>query len=204
MASANFDELHLRLSRKIFDSNATAAAAGEKLTSAQRTDYLNRANRFIQQMVVVADKVGDFLGGLIATQSITFDSGGVSVASDYAYPVNLYKASSPQFRYIKPSEKPSLDGNFDLNEKNAFTVMGNKIFAYENGAVLTSGTGTFYYVKNDQRASSGDTNDIDINSIWYDCVVDIAASFYFEDRGEKTFADANKQRQAFVFALLGR
>ena len=204
MASANFDSLHLKLSRKIFDPVAAAATDGVKVSSLLRTDYLNRANRFIQRLVWVTGKAGDFLGGLITSVEITFSSSGVSVASDYSFPVALRKALSHPFVYRPPSQKAALDGNYDPNEKTVFTVMGGKVYAYENGAILTSGTGYFFYLKSDQRASSGDSEDIAIDSLWYDTLVDIASSYYFEDRGEVKFAEADKQRELWVLSIVGK
>jgi hypothetical protein len=192
MASANFDALHLRLSRKIDDPVAAAATDGSEVTQALRTDLLNRANRVIQNRVLTMaagdwtqrrDVVMRYIPGLVTTQSITWASGSATLASDFSYWVECRDSTAGLMTY-HPS-KAELDGNLNSNIDAAFAILGTSIYGYDNGSAIGNGaTGTLYYVKTDARASNGDTNDITIDGIWFDMVVDIAALLYHEEKGD--------------------
>jgi hypothetical protein len=66
----------------------------------------------------------------------------------------------------------------------AFTIYGGNLYAYSSAVAVADATHAFWYVKNDQRASSGDTADISIDSIWYDTLVDLAAAYHFTEKGD--------------------
>ena len=207
MASPLFDALHLKLSRKILDPVAAAATDGGEVTQALRTDYLNRANKFIQMYMWLNRRslVDVYLQGLIKSQAIAaFQTAGVAVATDYSYWLTL-KANSPAqiFEWMEPARTFILDMNANPNLANVFTIYGGKIFAYQSGAVLNTGAGTLFYIGNDQRASNGDTADIAIDPIWYEPIVDIAASYHFEDKGALDFAQANLKRASIILAAIG-
>jgi len=207
MASPNFDNLHLYLSRKMQDPVAAAGTDGGVFTSAERTDYLNRANKFIQLVVYEKgrDFVDRFLPGLVKTQAITWASVGTSLETDYSQHLSCqYTLTIPVLlRWVPPSRKIILDNDQNRNIDAAYTILASKIYGYYNYAQLTSGSGVLYYLSNDTRASNGDTNDISIDALWYDTLVDLAASFAHADRGNQQFSDMNAQRIKMVLAILG-
>ena len=190
MASPLFDNLHLYLSRKIQDPVSAAGDSGTASTS-DRTDYLNRANRFIQTVLWTKDLGPDFpiiskyLQGLIGASSFTFSTSGTAIPSDYSYP--LWVDGTQRLFFKEPSWWSRVLSDDARMYHSMFTVFTNKVYATYGGAALSSGTGVLYYVKSDQRASNGDSADIGIDSIWYDVLVALAASFYFQDRGNTQF-----------------
>jgi hypothetical protein len=212
MASPLFDALHLKLSRKLTDPVAAAATDGGEVSSALRTDYLNRANKFIQMLLWTTkpDLFETYLQGLIATSSITFASAGAALPSDFSYAITLQQDSPVRkLKWFEPSRKIELDmatvsANSNPFFSNCFTILGNKIYAYQAGTILSSGTGTFYYIKNDQRASSGDSSDIMIDAIWHETLVDLAASYHYSDKKEITLQKASEDRATLVLGVIGK
>lgn len=193
MASANHDANHLRLSRIIDDPVTVASTDGNEVTSLLRNDYLNKANRFIQLTLLSLggdhnrkDIVERFIPGLKKLQSFTWASGGTALASDYQFWLECYDTTTPTILTWHPS-KQELDTDVNPNIGNAFTILAGSIYGYISGVQLTSGaTGRLYYIQNDQRASAADSADIAIDSMWFDPLVDLAASFYYEDKGEQS------------------
>lgn len=209
MSSPNFDNLHLKLSRKIFDPVAAAATDGVKVSSDLRTDYLNRANRFIENQVILLDKslglAAQCLPGLLKTQSFTWTSAGTSLSSDYVQWLSSEHVSGTthtKLLFRDPSRKVELDSSYNPFDKNVFTILGGKIYGYLNGSILTSGSGVLYYLASDQRASSGDTSDIAIDEMWWDLIVDLAASFFNSDTGN--LDKGNAERVSMVMSVLGK
>lgn len=210
MASALHDANHVKLSRLIRDPVASAASDGSEVTSALRNDYLNRANREIQLLVLQLssgdwtkrrDNIARFVPGLITTQAITWSSGSASLASDYSFWVELRDSGAGLMTY-HPS-KAELDGNLNSNIQNAFTILGSSIYGYASGAAIANGaTGTLYYVKSDARASAGDTNDISIDPVWHSAIVSIAAGFYKEEKSEMPEALAHFKRVETVLSVM--
>jgi hypothetical protein len=201
MASPLFDELHLKLSRKVYDPVASASTDGSELTSALRTDYLNRASKFIQSLLWTTkrDFVELYLSGLVKTQAFTFSSSGVAIASDFSFWLAAQKDSPiRKLMWIEPSRKIELDMAVNPSLTNVFTILAGKIYAYQQGVVLSSGAGTLYYVQNDQRTQAGDTSDISIDPLWYEVLIDLAASYHFSDKGKLDFEQASIQRTAMV------
>ena len=212
MSSPLFDDLHVKLSRKLTDPVAAAATDGAEVTSALRTDYLNRANKFIQMLLWTnkPDLFETYLQGLIATSSVTFASTGAALPSDFSYAITLQQDSPVRkLKWFEPSRKIELDMATVASANNPFfsncyTILGNKIYAYQSGVILSSGTGTFYYIKNDQRASSGDSSDIAIDAIWYETLVDLAASYHYSDKKEITLQKASEDRATLVLGVIGK
>lgn len=209
MPSANFGELHLYLSRKLQDPVTLAATDGGIATSAMRTDYLNRANNFIQMVVQQAgrDYVDRFLNGLVDTQAIVWAATGTALATDYRQHLSCqYTPATGNpvlLRFVGPSRKIVLDNDQNRNYDAAYTILEGKIYGYYNFSQLATGNGVLYYLKSDVRASYNDTYDISIDSLWYDTIVDIAASFAHEDRGNVDFAQMNSKRISMVMNILG-
>jgi len=208
MASPNFDSLHVYLSRKLQDPVALAGTDGSVFTSAVRTDYLNRANKFIQLIVFNSgrDNVDRLLSNLVKTQSIVWATLGTDVASDYNRALSCQHTATSGYillPWVPPSRKIILDNDQDRNYDAAFTILGGKIYGYYNYAQLLTGSGLMYYMASDVRASSGDSDDIAIDSLWYDTLVDIAASFAHEDRGNVEHAKMNQTRIQMVMSIVG-
>lgn len=207
MASANFDSLHLQLSRKIQDPVSAAGTDGSVCTSALRTDYLNRANHFVQLVVWKQgrDAVDKFLSGLVKSQAaFTWLSAGVAVASDYQQNLScqLDGTTPVLLTWVPSSRKILLDNDQNRNLDRAYTIFGGKVYGYSNYIALSSGTGTLYYMSNDTRASNGDSSDIAIDSLWYDTLVDLAASYFFDDRGNSDLAKTDLERTKIVLNIL--
>ena len=204
MATPNLDILHLRLSRAIEDPVASASTAGVQLTVAQREDYLNRAINDIASLaynLVGMNKAREVLQSMETTQAITFSSSGVSVASDYCdMPTSLIKASSSSIFSYYP-KKDELDNNVNPNISAAYVVSGNKLYAYESGSILNSGTGTFYYIRKDAGVQG--TTDINLSSKFWDVAVDYAATLVFEETGEMQSAQARAKRIQMLLSILG-
>ena len=207
---ANFDDLSVKLSRKLFDPVAASTTNGAKITAALRTDYLNRANSFIQTTLLASIKGGDYtvvgqwLAGLIKVQSVTWASGGTTVATDYVHWISVeHVPTTGRVRLLwrDPSRKMELDQAFNPNDKNCFTILGGKIYGYFGGAQLTTGTGNLYYLFNDTGATGAA---ILLDPIWHETLIDLAASFHFGDKGDLPFVQANTQRAAMVMSVLGK
>ena len=208
MSSPNHDNNHLLLSRKIGDAVAAAATDGV-VTSALRNDYLNRANKFIQQFFRDRPDVDTYLQGLVGTEPITFSSSGNSILTDptdYSYFLTCTKDGSALtgdivLKYFEPSRKTAFDSKINPNLRDGFTVIGNLLYAYENGNMLTSGTGKLKYIRTDYMASAGAAADIKIDAIWYDCLISLAAMYHELDKGQLDFATVQKQMSEMVLAV---
>ena len=186
MASANFDALHLKLSRSIADPVAVAATDGDEATSALRTDYLNRANSMVQQIVLSMgnEAVNRLIPGLVTTDATATSGGSKSLPSDYSHHLAAQKASGARMTWVPPEAKADLDVNANPNLTLAYTVVGGSVYMYEDGTTIANGAHVLYYVKNDQRAQAGDSADIDIDNRWYSVLVDYAAHLFYGDKGD--------------------
>jgi hypothetical protein len=207
--AANFSNLHLYLSRKLQDPVAVATVDGGRYTSDMRTDYLNRGNNFIQLVVWQAGReyVDRYLNGLVATQAVVWDVAGTTLATDYKQHLSCqYTPTTGNpilLRFVPSSRKILLDNDQNRNFAEAFTILGGKIYGYYNYSQLATGNGVLYYMKSDVRVASTDATDISIDSLWYDTVVDLAASFAHEDQGNGEQASMNQARTKMVLNILG-
>lgn len=205
MASPNFDTIHLRLSRYLNDAVATASTDGSQFTSAQRSDYLNRASSYLQTSIYTIggrDVARSILQSILKTQSFTFSNAGVAVASDYNnFPIALSKVSST-ILYQYWERKEELDANVNPNIASAYTVENGKIYAYESGVILNAGTGNFKYLTNDAGVQG--TTDIAISPNLWDTIVDLAASFAFDEIGSTQDAQTYLARAFQAMATLLR
>lgn len=208
MASPLFDGLHLKLARKVQDPVSAAVDDGKKLASALRTDYLNRANRFIQTvfMSLERDKLDKpltqkYLNGLIKTGAII--ASGQALPSDFSFDAAATSSPGSIPLVWLPQPEFAFSVTNSMNARNIYTINGGLIYGYVGGAII-SGTnlGALIYVSSDQMTSSGNATDILINSIWHDVMIDIAATFYFEDRGEAEFAAMNSKRFDMVLGTI--
>lgn len=203
MPSPNLDILHLRFSRSVEDPVGSASSAGNQFSVVQREDYINRAINFLTSMmyhVVGMNKAREVLQSMETTQAVTFSSSGVAVASDYAdMPTSLIKSGSTSiFSYY--TRKDELDNNVNPNISAAYVISGNKIYAYESGTILNSGSGTFYYIRKDAGVQG--TTDINISSKYWDALVDIAATYAFEESGDMASAQARASRVKFLLDMM--
>jgi hypothetical protein len=187
MASPLFDALHLKLGRLVDDPVAAAATNGGELTSALRTEYLNRANKYIQSVIWPMGRavVEKYLRGLIAVSGTATVSGARALPTDYSYWLAFYEYGTyTQGVWVDPSQlTQGTANNPNPDIVVYFTIYGGNLYAYNETSTVADAAHAFWYVKNDQRASSGDTADISIDSIWYDTLVDLAASYHFSEKG---------------------
>jgi len=204
MASPNLDILHLRFSRSVEDPVAAASSAGA-YSVAQREDYINRAINDITSLIYSAvgmERSREILQSMETTQAITFASGGDDVAADYAdMPTSLIKSGSASI-FALSTKKDELDNNVNPNITAAYVISGNKLYAYESGVILNSGTGTFYYLRKDAGVQG--TTDINISSRFWDSVIDLATIYAFEESGELTSASARADRVKMILNLIRR
>jgi hypothetical protein len=205
MATPSLDILHLRFSRSVEDPVGSAGSAGLQFSVVQREDYINRAiNDLTSDIyhIVGMNKAREILQSMETTQSIAaFSNTGTSVASDYCdMPTSLLKTGSTNIFSYYP-KKDELDNNVNPNISAAYVVSGNKIYAYESGAILNTGAGTFYYIRKD--AGVQNTTDVNISPKFYGAVIDLAAILAFEETGELTSADARASRVKAILNLIG-
>lgn len=193
MASPLFDALHLKLARLVDDPVAAAATNGSELTSALRTEYLNRANKYIQSVIWPMGRqvVEKYLRGLVAVSGTAFSSGTRTLPTDYSYWLALYKYGTyDHAMWVDPSQVTAgLLANRNPDITVAFTIYGGSIYAYDLAVAISDAAHAFWYVKNDQMTSSGNATDISIDSIWYDTLVDLAAAYHFAEKGDAPKAE---------------
>ena len=153
---------------------------------AQRSDYINRAiNDFVHLVYSLVDKAKarTIFQPLVDTQAVTFASAGVTPESTYNnMPLALTKSGSTK-RFTYHPRKDDLDNDTIPHIGDAaFVVEADKIYAYDAGTILSSGTGTFYHLKKDEGIQG--TTDVSIPSVWWDTVVDMACGLYFSEIGD--------------------
>lgn len=188
---------HLALGRKIRDPIATISSDGVKASALLRNDYLNKANLLIQEQLWLSNderKIAKYLSGLIKTQTFTFDSGGAVQATDISYPVNCKLDGITQLSYVDAVMKFTLDTNI-LYERNVFLIDGGKIYGYR-GRIISSGAGTLEYIQNDKQTLTD--ADLAINNIWDSQIVEIAATYFWQDAGTMTANDADIARKRAI------
>jgi hypothetical protein len=199
MASPNFDELHARFSRAIEDpvTAATAASDGD-VSSASRSDYLNRSiNEFVQDVyrLIGRQRTQKALQGMVDTQAITIASAGVSAETTYQnLPLEFVKVGSTN-KYILRHSKPDLDNFRDVHIDYAYVIEAGKLYVYELGVIVNAGTGTFYHVgyRNDLVAvDAGGAGDTTLPKQFWDAVVELAVRFYYLDIGIPDMAKSEK------------
>lgn len=194
MATTNFDTMSMRLSRRLKDSVSWTAGGGAGVdgkiwTNTNRQDYLNQANKQIQAFIYFRDKSPDksaaqvLLQSLVSSASITITSnGGDAVPSDYNnMPLYVIKGTGGNSFYQYSPTRGILDANLTYNFQNTFTVATGKLLFYSAGARVATGTATFYYIIKDEVTQNGAT-DIQISTIFYDWIVDLAAHYALSER----------------------
>jgi len=94
-----------------------------------------------------------------------------------------------------------MDEDVNPNAQDAFVILGGSIYGYTGGSAIgDGGTGRLYYVQDDEQAVSDATPAID--AIWDDVLVNIAASFYFEEKGDLNGAQAFLQRHNLLQSMM--
>lgn len=209
MPSVNLDILHVRFSRAVEDTVASASSAGVQFSVVQREDYINRAiNDIISDVYFVAGKerVRDLFQEMVTTQAITFSSSGVALAVDSGsiikmlVPISLVKSGSTAI-FVLYNRKDELDSNVNPNVTDAaYTIMANLLYAYESGVILNSGTGTFYYIT--KAAGVQGTTDVTINPGLFDAVIDYASILAFEETGDMQSSQARARRIQTLLSLV--
>ena len=196
--------LHLRFSRSVEDPVAAAATAGTQFSAVQREDYINRAINDISSYIYHAVGMNEarrVLQSMETTLAVTtFSASGFAMAADYAdMPTNLVKTGSTSIFSYYP-KKDELDNNVNPNISAAYTINGNKIYAYESGTILSTGAGVFSYIRQDAGVQG--TTDINISPQFYDNVIDLATTLAFEESGEMSSAAARASRVKLLLELI--
>jgi hypothetical protein len=188
VATTNFNLLHLRFARRMRDPVSAADGAGTIYSSANREDYLNRANKILQFKKFAGlgrDGVREQLQTVIGEQALTFASAGIACEAAYNnIPLAVSKTGSTNlYKYWPRKEEIELNLNPDL--PYLFAVEANTLYVYESGVLIPAqNTGTFYYIKSDQVATvtgAGGT-DILLPSVFYDELVDIAVELAMKEK----------------------
>lgn len=205
MPSPNFDILHTRFANSIEDPVATAGTAGVQFTVAQRSGYINRAIQEIQTLVYEGrgkDEARRILQSQVDSQAVSFASAGVAVEASYINkPLSLTKSGSTSIFMLHP-RKEELDTNVNPNISAAYVIEAGKIYAYESGVILNSGTGTFLHLGKDEGTQG--TTDVLITQDLWDYVVDLAVILALEESGELQSSASRTQRfQVFNKILAG-
>lgn len=205
MPSPNFDELHARFSRAIEDPVAVAdVTAGTdtpiKVSSAVRSDYLNRATReFLAQAYLMLGPEGmrKLFQAMVIIQTPTFASGGTAVGADYLeLPIDLTRDSYTDVFVYWPA-KSDLDNIRNVHLDHAFAVEAGKIYAYADYAQITSGTGKFYYIGYTDLTANAST-DTALPKAFWDIVVDMAVMLYLTEVNKTDEPRGERIRQALM------
>ena len=203
MATTLFNALSVKLSRALQDP-AAYSTDGQRVTAANRLEFLNRANRYVQNVIwsMGEEAVNRHLHGLIATNLTATTSGYKALPSDYSFWLGFQKLTGGRATYVHPQAKPDLDSNANPNMTLCFTILGNYIYAYENGTTITNAAHPFYYIKNDQIAAYDGLTDIAIDLVWHDTIVDIATSFALTELGEADQANKYLSRSMEILQAI--
>jgi len=199
MASPKFDELHARLSRAIEDPVTAATAANDgDVSSASRSDYLNRAiHGFAQDVYYLLgrEKTRSILQNMITLQAVTITGSDTVTANVYQNLPIDFKKTGNTFKYIFSHSKSDLDNYRNPHLDYAFVIEGQKIYIYELGVVQAAGAGTFYHVGyrvDLTAADAGGFGDTSLPTEFYDIVVELAVSLYYMDIGQEDKAKRDK------------
>lgn len=176
------------------DDGATASTDGAMFTATVRNSRLNEAYTWLATQLLNRyglDKFEQYSQGLIATQSITWASGGTTVNQDFIQPLRVVSTGQPQFLKM-PKGFLDIDGDIRINR--AYAIEGEKIYGYiRTSGTLTkqsSGTATLYYVKADRRDTTTTADiavnvapDTTIDTQWLDACMLYAAWRLAKDKG---------------------
>lgn len=176
-----FDVMHLRFARVISDPVATASTAGAILSTTERDDYLNRAIKYLQEIIYSSfgiDEVTRILESQVKTASITFSSSGVALpADDIGLPLSVDDGTSLYKHY--PNRRVLVVGlNADVP---AYAIDGSKIYAYDSSGIKSSGSASYVYIAKDEGLYSAIT--ILLADTLIDIVVYLAAAQFSADTG---------------------
>lgn len=175
------------------DDGVTASTSGTVFSASQRNLALSDA--YNQLAVRLVGKYGKDAGmiceGIVTTQTVTFASAGTTINLDYVSPITLLKSDNAEFALfplndLKQDRDPYLDAGYALE--------GGKLYAYQRSSgtlsQLTSGTGTFYYIKADRRSTTtgapiavNTAPDTTIDQTWLNWCIDWAALWLCRRKG---------------------
>lgn len=196
------------------DNGVKSSADGSVFTSAQRNAKLSEGftwvvNKIVQ--VVGLMEARTLLGDSLTTQAITFASGGTTVNADYLFPVALLKSDNNEFNLFP---RKNLAQDLDPYLDAGYAIEGFKLYAYQRAAgtlsQLTSGTGTFYYLKADRKDTTTGS-DIAANTVpdttmdfkFLDAVMYYAASRLADDKGAGEWEVKAQKALAQALGLVG-
>lgn len=184
------------------DDGIKAETNGRDFTAERINFYLVESIKDLVKRLV--DNYGvsmasDLASGLIKTQAITYNTGGVSINKDFLYPVGL--SGTDTYKYVN---KLDIISDVDTYLIRVYTIEGNKLYVYIRENVGTppvyqlnlqgSGTGTLYYLKADRVSSSTGKivepnygTDTTLDMRWHDWVLRRAAQHGCEDKGTEVW-----------------
>lgn len=211
MATPLFDAISMKLSRRLNDpvswTAGNAGSDGSQFSNLERTRYLNQANIFIQNAFYYTnqDRCRQVLEAQVKTSSaLTLSSSGVSIvstATDYDGKWFAIAVSGSTLIYTYHPRREELTNAVNSNLYNVFTIETGKLFVYQSGAVLNSGTATITYLAKDEVTQHSAT-DILLQGAFYDLLVDIAVIFALEEMGMIEYAEAYNKKMALMLNLI--
>ena len=167
------------------DNGVTASTDATDFSAAQRNQALSFAyNELANRLIKIYGKdAGKVCEGLVATQAITFSASGVALNKDYVATLTLLKSDNSEFGYTSlKALKQDLDPYLDAG----YTIENALIYAYQRTAgtltILSSGTGTLYYIKSDRKSTTtaadvavNTSPDTTIDVTWHNFLIDYGA-----------------------------
>lgn len=195
-----FANLHLLFARRIQDPVSAATTDGGLVTSSERTDYLNKASREIVAIAMKARRL-DTISGLIATDSTSTSGGSKVLPSDFAWKISLTTAGGLIGDYVTPgSDVATTLAN--PNSPIQWTIKNGSLYIYDGGSAILDAEHVLTYVKDDQQTVT--TGDVGIDDHWFEPMVDLAASYFYADSGERQKAvDTLQRAMVQIQSILG-
>lgn len=190
MASPNYDILSVRLSRMIDDPAATASANGQSISSAQRDRALNAAiNKWVRLSCYT--KRWAALRAYIRTASGNLTSSKVLSVSSFSPTVYVIKSvyNTTQSKPVEPL--PSGTNRQEVENPLVSGLFSNLYWVWENSDIVvlrgaTSDAVKAEYVKNHTDLSAGGSSDIEIDSAYWDEILDFALKVLAEEKPTAT------------------
>lgn len=192
MASANFDQLHVDLSRRLDDGVASASTAGNVFSVAQRSLFLNEAvKRLMFKYKAKVEREGelssawDFFRSLITSEGQATTSNSIALSSYTGGVFKILKATNSTV-VVKPVP-------LDMIEDIALSIIPwfdssttNQYYHIQAGNLTTVGAGatdtiTLRYIKDWADMTPAYASDIPIPSKYFHQILDIAYRVAMEE-----------------------
>lgn len=134
---ATFDDMSVRLSRRLRDPVASSTTDGKVFSSAQRTSYLNEAILLLESIIWGLDEsenkslVWRILQSEVKTMPLMVAAIGTPVPADWT-DKPLYMVSE-NGEYFTANDKSVLSANLTPEFDSAFAVENDRVYVYTNG-----------------------------------------------------------------------